>query len=123
MNDALKQLESLLQNAAAGAQPFPANSRYHSVEILTLTAADGTSVAYLGRRVVPSPERFATLQHHTVVQQDRLDNISARYFGDPELWWRLADANGAVRPDEIVETPGRTVRITLAADIPAASDD
>lgn len=123
MNDALKTLESLLQNAAAGSQPFPATSRYHGQPVLTHTGADGREAAYLARRVVPAPDRFATVQTHTVQQGDRLDTISARHTGDAEQWWRLADANGATRPDDLVETPGRRLRITLGVDIPGSGDE
>jgi hypothetical protein len=123
MNDALKKLESLLQNAAAGSQPFPPNSRYNGFPVLTHVMADGRSVAYLSRRVVPSPDRFQTMNTHTVVDRDRLDNLSAHYAGDPEQWWRLADANGVVRPNELIERAGRQLRITLGEGIPAGSDD
>jgi hypothetical protein len=34
------------------------------------------------------------------------------------LSWRLCDANGAMRPDELTETPGRRLRITLPEGIP-----
>jgi nucleoid-associated protein YgaU len=123
MNDALKTLESLLQNAAAGPRPFPPNSRYNGQAVLAHAAPGGRQVAYLARRVVPPPGRFAAVQTHTVAAGDRLDTLSARYAGDPEQWWRIADANGAMRPDELVETPGRRLRITLAEGIPAGSSD
>lgn len=123
MNDALKTLESLLQNASAGSQPFPPNSRYNGQPVLTHVDASGREIAYLARRVVPAPDRFATVQTHTVQQQDRLDNLSAQHHGDPEQWWRLADANGAVRPNELVETPGRKLRVTLGEGIPAGGDE
>jgi hypothetical protein len=123
MNDALKTLEALLQNAAAGTQTFPPNSRYNGVPVLTHVTVDGRTVSYVARRVVPSPDRFATARTHTVTAQDRLDTLSARYFGDPEQWWRLADANGAIRPDALVKRPGSRLRITLAGGIPAGSDD
>ena len=38
---------------------------------------------------------------------------SARYLGDPELFWRLCDANVAMRPAELTETIGRRLHITL----------
>ena len=47
------------------------------------------------------------------MQGDRLDNIAARYLGDPELFWRLCDANVALRPTELTETIGRRILITL----------
>ncbi len=36
---------------------------------------------------------------------DRLDTIAARTLGDPLLFWRLADASGAMNPDDL-ERPG-----------------
>lgn len=113
MNEALKQLENLLQNAAAGPKPFPPNSRYNGLPLLTHTFADGRPVAYLARRFIPPPERFSTMGTHRVVEGDRLDNLAARYLGDPEQYWKLCDGNGALRPDELVEAIGRSLRITL----------
>ena len=123
MNEALKRLESILQNSAAGPQPFPANSRYNGQPLLTHVDADGREVTYVTRRVVPPPDRFATVQTHTVQDGDRLDAITARHAGDPEQWWRLADANGAIRPAELTETPGTRLRITLGEGIPAGGDE
>jgi hypothetical protein len=99
---------------------FPMNSRYQNVEIAKFVRADGTEVAYLKRRFVPQPERFALLQEHGVVEGDRLDNITARYLGDPEQFWRVCDANRAMRPDELTEEIGRRLRITLPEGIPGA---
>jgi hypothetical protein len=63
------------------------------------------------------------LQEHRVQQADRLDNIAARYLGDPEQFWRLCDANGVLRPEALIETIGNRIRITLPEGIPAASND
>lgn len=113
MNEALKQLENLLQNAAAGSKPFPPNSRYNGVPMLTHTSANGRTVSYLTRRFIPQPERFSTMGTHLVVEGDRLDNLAARYLGDPEQYWKLCDGNGTLRPDELVEAIGRSLRIAL----------
>jgi hypothetical protein len=99
---------------------FPATSRYHDIETATLELADGSEVVYLRRRFVPSPDRFALLQVHVVVSGDRLDNVTARYLGDPEQFWRIADANGALRPEALVERVGRGLRITLPEGLPGA---
>lgn len=101
---------------------FPVTSRYHAVPIATLTTADGRTVAYLKRRFVPSPERFALLQEHQVVAGDRLDNLAAQYLGDPERFWQLCDANAALHPQELTETVGRRLRITLPEGIPGVPD-
>lgn len=113
MNEALRQLESLLQNSVAGVKPFPPNSRYNAVPILAHPQADGHALPYLARRFVPSPDRFSSMSAHRVVEGDRLDNLAARHLGDPEQYWRLCDANGALRPDELVEAIGRSLRIAL----------
>jgi hypothetical protein len=113
VNEALKQLDALLGNATAGTKPFPPNSRYNGVPLLTYAFPNGREMAYLARRVVPPPERYTTLKLDTVVQGDRLDNLAARHLGDPEQYWKICDANRALRPDELVETVGTKVRITL----------
>src|SRR5262245_26515115 len=101
---------------------FPANSRYFNIEIATLETPDGRKYAYLRRRFVPSPDRFSVLQEHVVVQGDRLDNITARYLGDPLQFWRVCDANRAMRPEELTEQIGRRLRITLPEGIPGANN-
>ena len=97
---------------------FPSTSRYYSVEIATLQSPDGRTIIYLKRRFVPPPENFTLLQEHVVAEGDRLDNLTARYLGDPEQFWRVGDANRAMRPDELTETIGRRLRITLPEGIP-----
>lgn len=97
---------------------FPPTSRYHNIETATVESNDRKTVVYLKRRFVPPPERFTLLQEHLVVQGDRLDNITARYLNDPEQFWRICDANRAMRPDELTETIGRRLRITLPEGIP-----
>lgn len=99
---------------------FPITSRYYSVEIAQLTSESAQTVNYLRRRFVPSADRFALLQEHIVTQGERLDNITATNLGDPEQFWRVCDANNAMRPDELTETIGRRLRITLPEGIPAA---
>ena len=97
---------------------FPPTSRYALTPTCTFVRADGSPVTYLQRRFVPPPECFALLQWHQVVQNERLDNIAAQYLGDPEQFWRLCDANRALRPQELTDTIGRMLRITLPQGIP-----
>ena len=97
---------------------FPPTSRYYNIETATLETPGGRTLIYIRRRFVPPPERFSLLQEHLVVQGDRLDNITARYLGDPEQFWRVCDSNRAMRPDELTETIGRRLRITLPEGIP-----
>jgi hypothetical protein len=101
---------------------FPPNSRYHDIDVATLELSDGRTVAYLRRRFVPSPEHFALLREHLVRSGDRLDQIAAAYLGDPEAFWRVADANGAMAPEALTDRTGRRLRITLPAGVPGAED-
>ena len=68
---------------------FPFNSRYYSIDTAVLETPDGREVRYVLRRFIPPPERFALLQEHMVHQRERLDNITAKYLGDPEQFWRI----------------------------------
>ncbi len=120
MIDPNQALQAMLQPGGLKTSLFPPTSRYHGIDTATLETADGNTIIYLRRRFVPPPERFALLQEHTVIQGDRLDNISVRYLGDPEQFWRICDANRAVRPEELTETAGRKLRITLPEGIPGA---
>ncbi|NHN79645.1 LysM peptidoglycan-binding domain-containing protein [Azotobacter chroococcum] len=115
-------IEAFMQANALTTPLFPPTSRYHGIAAAQLTLPDGTTVAYLKRRFVPPPENFALLQEHMVAAGDRLDNLAARYLGDPQQYWRICDANGAMRPDELTETAGRRLRITLPEGIPGAPD-
>ena len=97
---------------------FPPTSRYASIETATIEQPDGTIAVYLKRRFLPSPDALALLQEHVVAAGERLDHITALYLGDPEQFWRVCDANGAMRPDELTERIGRRLRITLPEGIP-----
>jgi len=115
-------LQALLEAGVLNTSPFPPNSRYHGIAVTTLAQTNQEPIAYLKRRFVPPPENFAVVQQHTIVQGDRLDNLAARYLGDAELYWRLCDANGALRPAELSEAPGTRIAITLPEGVPGASD-
>ena len=99
---------------------FPANSRYAAIATATWTRADGTMITYLRRRFVPPADSFTLLQEHVVTQGERLDNIAAKYLGDPELFWQICDANNAIRPEELTDAVGRRLRITLPLGVPGA---
>ena len=118
MTDPMQALQAMLQAGGADAAEFPPSSRYHGIGTAKLTTTDGRAVVFLKRRLLPAPEEFALIQEHSIVQGDRLDNLTAKYLGDPEQFWRLCDANGANVPDELTATIGGTVRITLPQGIP-----
>jgi hypothetical protein len=98
---------------------FEPNSRYAHVEVARRTVTDRHGdervIAYVRRRRIPSYEDQPSLAEHRVVEGDRLDNVTARYIGDPTQFWRLCDANLVLRPEEL-EVVGRVVRVAMARD-------
>jgi len=101
---------------------FPPTSRYYGIEIATLDVPGGDPIPYLRRRFIPAPDRFALLKEHVVSEGERPDHVAAAYLGDPEAFWRIADANAVMRPQELTDTPGRRLRITLPEGIPGTPD-
>jgi len=115
-------IQAFMQANALVAPVFPPESRYHGIPAVQLTQPDGTVIAYVKRRFVPPPENFALLQEHRVTDGDRLDNLAARYIGDPTQYWRICDANDAMRPTELTEVAGRKLRITLPEGVQGVPD-
>jgi hypothetical protein len=89
---------------------FEPTSRYFAVEEATLTLPDGRIVAYKRRRFIPHTRELTAAGAVTVGHGERLDLVSARALGDPEQFWRLCDANGALDPAEL-EVTGRRLTI------------
>lgn len=92
---------------------FPPTSRYYRIETAKLITAAGREIVYLRRRFLPAARTIVVLTEHAVTQGDRLDNVTARYLGDPEQFWRVADANDAMQPEELTAEVGRRLRIPL----------
>jgi len=120
MTDAIK---AFLQNSGLQQPTFASNSRYVAIETSEWQRNDGLSVRYVKRRFIPAPENFATMQEHAVEENDRLDNVSAKYFSDPGLYWRLCDANGVMKPEQLTTETGKRLRITLPEGIPEPTDE
>ena len=115
-------LQTLIQMGVVPAVTFPTDSRYYGSSTLTYTTPAGQSITYLTRRFVPQPgsPNFATVAKHTVKQGDRLDLVAAKYLGDPLIFWLISDANGAMRPSDLVATPGTVLQITMPQGVPGA---
>lgn len=68
---------------------------------------DGDSVELYQPRVAPAP---AAALIHQVKAADRLDLLAARYFGSPFEYWRIADANPSLVPEDVLD-PGAQLAI------------
>ncbi len=112
-------MQAIFQLTGLQASPFAPNSRYLGIATGTYTTASGQAIAYLRRRFLPQTDVFAPIGQHTVTQGERLDNMSWEFLGDPELYWRLCDANGAMRPQDLEQT-GLVLILTLPQGVPSA---
>ncbi|MFI2346425.1 LysM domain-containing protein [Streptomyces sp. NPDC019443] len=92
---------------------FSVTSRYRGIDIAHLTLPDGRDTVYVRRRFLPVGPPAAVVAEHTVAQGERLDNITARYLGDPEQFWQVCDANGAMRPGELTSLTGRRLVVPV----------
>jgi hypothetical protein len=88
-----------------------AGSRYQDVATDSITQADGRIVRFLKTRFIPdTPARAAVV----VNQGERRDHIAQRVYDDPEVFWRICDANGALWPPDLVAEPGRRLAVPPA---------
>ncbi|MEO6672193.1 MAG: LysM domain-containing protein [Ginsengibacter sp.] len=104
--------QTILQAGKRPANNFPVSSRYYAAGTSTLESADSLPILYLKRRFIPPSEKLELITEHTVKKGDRLDNMAASYIGDPEQFWQIADANNAMKPEELTEEAGAKLRIT-----------
>jgi hypothetical protein len=96
---------------------FDRDSRYYglplSVKVEVGSDGEPRELAFVQRRFIRPAPGDAVLAEHTVLRGDRLDNITARYLGDPLQFWRICDANGVFRPDELTDEAGGIIHIPL----------
>lgn len=92
---------------------FEANSRYANTPTAVYSRPDGESITYLKRRFCPHGETLPLLVEVVIEDGDRLDLLTARSLGDALQFWRVADANDALYPFDLIEEAGRTVRVPI----------
>jgi hypothetical protein len=92
-------------------------SRYAKLETVTLERLDADGrrrlIAYKRRRLIPPAGASPTLVLHTFAAGERLDTITARYFGDPTRFWQICDANEVLRPTELTDEIGHRIVVPL----------
>lgn len=106
-------LQLLLQQTGFKTPHFSPNSRYAGLELSTLETTGKQPIVYVRRRFIAMPEHFELLQEHTVSEGERPDHVAHQYLNDAEQFWRICDANGVMHPNELTDTIGKKVRITL----------
>ena len=96
---------------------FGRQSRYFGIETLEHTAPDGRVIVHVKRRFLPASAGAVPLAEHVVTGGDRLDNVTALYLRDPEQFWRFADANDAMKPEELTDEVGRALVVPLPREV------
>jgi hypothetical protein len=91
---------------------FDAASRYAAQPHATWVDEHGRSRVYVTLREVPAAIAAQSFdRRHEVTDHDRLDRIAWQEVGDPQQFWRLADVNGALHPDELTAVTGRRLLV------------
>jgi nucleoid-associated protein YgaU len=80
-------------------------SRYAATPVVT--PPDGGPRTLARRRVPSTPGAL----EHVVMEGERLDQLAARFYGDPRKWWLIADANPEELDPRQLLRPGRRIRV------------
>jgi hypothetical protein len=87
---------------------FDRDSRYSKLTPLTVTGPGGRTVSIVPIRFIPATAAVITRR---IKQGDRPDLLAYEFYKEPELFWRIADANEALRPSELIAQPGGLIGI------------
>jgi nucleoid-associated protein YgaU len=83
---------------------FLNTSRYAAFPTVETPANGGRTVVAVTLRVLPPTEG----DPYVVLENDRLDLIADRSYGDATRFWRIADANSELDARRLIE-PGRVI--------------
>jgi len=73
-------------------------SRYQNVGVYQAQDAAGNTVKALKIRFIPAtPAGYL----HTFTNDERLDLLAFRFYGNPEKFWLIADANSEMDPEDL----------------------
>ena len=86
---------------------FGHTSRYHGQKLVDATCQGGRKVKALSLRRLPSVKGEPAI----VKENDRLDVMAQRKFGNPAAFWHIADANTELEANDLTKTTGRTIRV------------
>ena len=96
---------------------FALSSRYAGVVLRSRTAPDGTVQTFLPRRIVPPPGSFTVFGQRKLSGSERIEDIATEAYGDPELYWRIADALPLEDPADLLGQEGRRIPLPLPLEV------
>ena len=86
---------------------FLDNSRYARTPRDEVDTRAGRKVTAIRLRRLPLPPA----DPYTVKQDDRLDLLAQKRFGNGTKFWHIADANTELQAQHLVTEPGRTINV------------
>jgi hypothetical protein len=86
---------------------FLDKSRYARVPVVEVKTADGRIVEAVKLRRLPATPGTPVL----VTDQDRLDVLAQRRYGEPTWFWHIADANTELEAAALTGRPQRTINV------------
>ena len=99
---------------------IPRGSRYRAADVYPSRdpeRAGGDDAPALDgvqpRRSATPSNPLDVRRQHLVTSHDRLDLLAERYYGDPQLFYLICDANETIFPDDLL-VPGRVLAIPRA---------
>lgn len=81
---------------------FDTLSRYANIDVYAVTDSRGRTVTVV--RVPPDPGE-GLLGIHVLRQGERLDHLAFRYLRNPAGFWRIAERNQCMLPEQLSERP------------------
>ena len=89
------------------------SGRYDRTEKAVYVMPSGAQVVYLAPRILPQGAAVASGQKVELLagEVNRLDLVAFRTLRNPELAWRIADANNAMNPFELCRHAGTVLDV------------
>ncbi|WP_435009539.1 hypothetical protein P12x_000797 [Tundrisphaera lichenicola] len=87
---------------------FHPGSRYEDLETYAVTDGRGRTITLVKTRFIPPTPGVVGRR---IVQQDRQDLLAMEFYRNPELYWRIADANEVIDPAELIDVIGSVIRV------------
>lgn len=79
------------------------NSRYYQIGEAIWISPSGERIPYKLRRFPPQGQSLPVQSVVAVDPHERLDWLANRTLGNSELFWRIADANNAMNPFDLIQ--------------------
>jgi hypothetical protein len=92
---------------------FDSRSRYFELDDLHYQDVHGRTIVYRSRRFLPRDLDAREWWSVEAGPSDRPDLLADRTLRNPDLFWRICDANGVVHPLELTKWSGRKIRIPM----------